>query len=145
MRAHAARRFYRLGVAVISLLSVSDVSVQERLYGQAACFGCGPSNPKGLQLKSYVREGVFVATFRPWPEHDNGVGFLNGGMISTNSGLPQRGGGDVRGVRAGMAVAAGCRPVPCHRQTGCAVLAAGPPCMSRWSCGRCLPLSARRR
>jgi acyl-coenzyme A thioesterase PaaI-like protein len=24
-----------------------------------------------------------VAEFRPWPEHDNGVGFLNGGIIST--------------------------------------------------------------
>src|SRR6266516_2404226 len=66
-----------------SLSSVSDISIQERLYRQAACFGCGPSNPKGLQLKSYARDGVFVATFRPWPEHDNGVGFLNGGIIST--------------------------------------------------------------
>jgi acyl-coenzyme A thioesterase PaaI-like protein len=62
---------------------VSEVSIQERLYRHAACFGCGPSNPKGLQLKSYAREGAFVATFRPWPEHDNGVGFLNGGIIST--------------------------------------------------------------
>jgi acyl-coenzyme A thioesterase PaaI-like protein len=48
-----------------------------------ACFGCGPSNAKGLQLKSYPADGYVVATFLPWPEHDNGVGFLNGGIIST--------------------------------------------------------------
>lgn len=72
-----------VGPGCDSLPPVSDVSIQERLYRQAACFGCGPSNPKGLQLKSYVREGVFVATFQPWPEHDNGFGFLNGGIIST--------------------------------------------------------------
>jgi len=23
-----------------------------------------------------------VATFRPWPEHDNGLGYLHGGLIS---------------------------------------------------------------
>ncbi len=62
---------------------VGDVSIQDRLFPEMACFGCGPSNAKGLQLKSYVRDGVVVATFRPWPEHDNGVGFLNGGIIST--------------------------------------------------------------
>lgn len=59
------------------------MSIQDRLYPQMACFGCGPSNPKGLQLKSYLHDGVVVASFRPWPEHDNGVGFLNGGIIST--------------------------------------------------------------
>lgn len=62
---------------------MNEVSIQDRLYPQAACFGCGPSNQKGLRLKSYPGDGVFVATFQPWPEHDNGVGFLNGGIIST--------------------------------------------------------------
>jgi acyl-coenzyme A thioesterase PaaI-like protein len=62
---------------------VSEASIQDRLYQEAVCFGCGPSNPKGLRLKSYPRDGVIVATFRPWPEHDNGVGFLNGGIMST--------------------------------------------------------------
>jgi acyl-coenzyme A thioesterase PaaI-like protein len=62
---------------------VGEVSIQDALYSQLACFGCGPSNPKGLQLKSYARDGRVVATFMPWPEHDNGVGFLNGGIITT--------------------------------------------------------------
>ena len=47
------------------------------------CFGCGPANPRGLRLKSYVGDGCVTATFMPWPEHDNGLGFLNGGIIAT--------------------------------------------------------------
>jgi acyl-coenzyme A thioesterase PaaI-like protein len=62
---------------------VTDLSIQDRLFPEMACFGCGPNNPKGLQLKSYPADGHVVATFMPWPEHDNGVGFLNGGIIST--------------------------------------------------------------
>ena len=34
-------------------------------------------------LRSYPDEGAVVARFLPWPEHDNGLGFLNGGIIST--------------------------------------------------------------
>jgi acyl-coenzyme A thioesterase PaaI-like protein len=58
-------------------------AIQDRLFPDMRCFGCGPSNPKGLRLKSYLEDGVVVATFTPWPEHDNGVGYLNGGIIST--------------------------------------------------------------
>ncbi len=47
------------------------------------CFGCGPANPKGLQLRSYEDAAGTVADFTPWPEHDNGLGFLNGGIICT--------------------------------------------------------------
>jgi acyl-coenzyme A thioesterase PaaI-like protein len=58
-------------------------AIQDRLFPDMRCFGCGPSNPKGLRLKSYLAEGGVVATFTPWPEHDNGVGYLNGGIITT--------------------------------------------------------------
>lgn len=58
-------------------------AIQDRLFPDMRCFGCGPSNRKGLRLKSYLAQGSVVATFTPWPEHDNGVGFLNGGIIST--------------------------------------------------------------
>jgi acyl-coenzyme A thioesterase PaaI-like protein len=47
------------------------------------CFGCGPANTRGLRLKSYLGDGCVTATFTPWPEHDNGLGFLNGGIIAT--------------------------------------------------------------
>ncbi len=59
------------------------LSIQERLYPDLTCFGCGHANPKGLKLRSYPAGGAVVAAFRPWPEHDNGAGFLNGGIIAT--------------------------------------------------------------
>ena len=58
-------------------------SIQERLYPETTCFGCGLANPRGLHLRSYAQGDVVVATFTPWPEHDNGLGYLNGGIIAT--------------------------------------------------------------
>jgi acyl-coenzyme A thioesterase PaaI-like protein len=60
-----------------------ELSIQERLYPSATCFGCGLANPRGLHLRSYHREGEVVGQFTPWPEHDNGLGYLNGGIIAT--------------------------------------------------------------
>jgi acyl-coenzyme A thioesterase PaaI-like protein len=62
---------------------VQELSIQERLYPQLTCFGCGHANDRGLKLRSYPGDGVVTATFEPWPEHDNGFGFLNGGIIAT--------------------------------------------------------------
>ncbi|MFI5335808.1 MAG: PaaI family thioesterase, partial [Opitutales bacterium] len=45
------------------------------------CFGCGPANPKGLQIRSYVRDGRVVATWRAEPHHQAFPGVLNGGII----------------------------------------------------------------
>lgn len=61
----------------------SGLSIQERLYPSLTCFGCGHANPKGLKLRSFPDEGGVTAQFTPWPEHDNGVGFVNGGIIAT--------------------------------------------------------------
>lgn len=61
----------------------ANPSIQQLLYPGLQCFGCGQANPKGLQLRSYPAEGAVTASFLPWPEHDNGLGFLNGGIIST--------------------------------------------------------------
>ena len=59
-------------------------SLQERYFPDLPCWGCGPANEKGLQLRSYQREdGIVTSLFTPWPEHDNGLGFLNGGIIAT--------------------------------------------------------------
>ena len=63
---------------------MDELSIQERLYPGLACFGCGQANPKGLRLQSYPGEDdEVVASFTPWPEHDNGLGYLNGGIITT--------------------------------------------------------------
>ncbi len=58
-------------------------SIQERLYPDLPCFGCGPANAEGLRLKSFRDGDRYVARFRPWPVHDNGMGSLNGGIIAT--------------------------------------------------------------
>jgi acyl-coenzyme A thioesterase PaaI-like protein len=59
------------------------LSIQEVLYPDIKCFGCGHANPKGFHLRSYREGEVTVAKFEPKPEHDNGFGFVNGGIIST--------------------------------------------------------------
>ncbi len=59
------------------------LSIQERFFPDLTCFGCGPANAKGLRLRSYPKDDGVVATFLPWPEHDNGLGYLNGGIIGT--------------------------------------------------------------
>lgn len=62
----------------------SAASLQERYFPQMRCFGCGPANEKGLRLRSFAAaDGLVTAVFRPWPEHDNGLGYLNGGIIAT--------------------------------------------------------------
>ena len=60
-----------------------EPSIQERLFPTMTCFGCGPANERGLQLRSFPTADGATATFTPWPEHDNGLGFLNGGIICT--------------------------------------------------------------
>ena len=48
------------------------------------CFGCGPENDRGLQLKSYWEDDVAVSTFVPSPHHMAGPPhILNGGIIAT--------------------------------------------------------------
>ena len=61
----------------------SSLSIQESLYPELTCFGCGHANPDGFHLRSYRDGELTVATFTPGLEHDNGFGFLNGGIIST--------------------------------------------------------------
>lgn len=60
-----------------------ELSIQAQLYPDLTCFGCGHRNAGGLRLCSYPGDGCVTATFTPRPEHDNGFGHLNGGIIST--------------------------------------------------------------
>ena len=80
-------------------------SIQQRYFAELTCFGCGPRNEKGLRLQSFPRgDDSVVATFLPWPEHDNGLGFLNGGIIATLL--------DCHSAAAMVLTAAGCGLVP---------------------------------
>ena len=62
---------------------MTELSIQESLYPTLTCFGCGHANPDGFHLRSYRRGDEVVARFTSLPAHDNGFGFLNGGIITT--------------------------------------------------------------
>ncbi len=62
---------------------MQDASIQERLYPGLTCFGCGHASTGGLHLRSYRAPGGATATFVPGMVHDNGLGFVNGGILST--------------------------------------------------------------
>jgi len=48
------------------------------------CFGCGPANPKGLQLKSFpVSATECVAEYKVEKHHQAFEGVVNGGIIGT--------------------------------------------------------------
>lgn len=56
-------------------------SLQETFAPHNACFGCGPANKKGLQLKSIVQDNEVVASWIAQPHHEAFPGILNGGII----------------------------------------------------------------
>jgi acyl-coenzyme A thioesterase PaaI-like protein len=59
------------------------LAIQDQIEGNL-CFGCGPANPGGLQIKSYYSGSEAVCTFRPRPEHAAGPPHvLNGGILAT--------------------------------------------------------------
>lgn len=64
---------------------MEELSLQEKYAPHNACFGCGPSNPQGLKLRSFPKGdgGEVVAEFMPQPYHEAFPGVLNGGIIGT--------------------------------------------------------------
>ncbi len=58
-------------------------SLQDRFAPHNACFGCGPANPDGLQLKSIVHGDEVVCTWQPKTMHEAFPGVLNGGIVGT--------------------------------------------------------------
>jgi acyl-coenzyme A thioesterase PaaI-like protein len=57
------------------------LSLQDQFAPNLVCFGCGPANEKGLQIKSFVEGDKVVATFTPQPHHIAFEGMINGGII----------------------------------------------------------------
>lgn len=57
-------------------------SLQDTYAPNNRCFGCGPANPQGLQIKSFPEgDGLHVvAEWRPQPWHVAFDGILNGGI-----------------------------------------------------------------
>jgi acyl-coenzyme A thioesterase PaaI-like protein len=56
------------------------LSLQDQFAPNLICFGCGPANPKGLQIKSFVDDDRVVAEFQPKEWHQAFEGMLNGGI-----------------------------------------------------------------
>ena len=58
-------------------------SVQERMPGNN-CYGCGPTNPRGMQIKSYWEGDECVCRYMPKPEQCAGPPqYVYGGTIAS--------------------------------------------------------------
>jgi len=62
---------------------MNEKSLQEQYAMANTCFGCGPANPKGLHIRSFVQGDEVVADWKPEPHHEAFPGVLNGGIIGT--------------------------------------------------------------
>jgi acyl-coenzyme A thioesterase PaaI-like protein len=58
-----------------------EQSLQERYAADTRCFGCGPSNPVGLRIRSFIQGGEGVCDFQPATHHEAFDGFVAGGII----------------------------------------------------------------
>ncbi|MEY2562586.1 MAG: hypothetical protein QOH88_779 [Verrucomicrobiota bacterium] len=56
-------------------------SLQEKYAPKNACFGCGPANPDGLYIRSFVQGEEVVAEWQPETRYEAFPGVLNGGII----------------------------------------------------------------
>ncbi len=56
-------------------------SLQDTYAPHTTCFGCGPANAKGLQLKSFAEGEECVAEVRVQKHHEAFAGVVNGGII----------------------------------------------------------------
>jgi acyl-coenzyme A thioesterase PaaI-like protein len=57
-------------------------NLQDKYAPNGVCFGCGPKNTEGLQLKSVPVGDAIVADWKPKPHHVAFGNFGNGGIIS---------------------------------------------------------------
>ncbi|MEL7497188.1 MAG: PaaI family thioesterase [Planctomycetota bacterium] len=58
-----------------------EKSLQDQFAPNLICFGCGPANPQGLQIKSFVEGSKVLCRFMPQPHHRAYEGMINGGII----------------------------------------------------------------
>lgn len=62
---------------------MSGKSLQEQYAPGNACFGCGPANPKGLHIRSFVEGEEVVADWQAEAQYEAFPGMLCGGIIGT--------------------------------------------------------------
>ena len=64
-------------------MSDNNKSLQETYAPSNACFGCGPANPTGLHVRSFVDGNEVVAEWQPGQQYEAFPGVLNGGIIGS--------------------------------------------------------------
>lgn len=61
---------------------MTTAALQDIFYPSNQCFGCGPSNPDGLHLKSYESDDGLVAEWIPEDRYQGPPGVVNGGLMA---------------------------------------------------------------
>jgi len=61
--------------------AMTSEALQDRFSPRGICFGCGPTNDKGLRIKSHVLGDEVVARWRASDHHQAFPGMVNGGII----------------------------------------------------------------
>ena len=62
---------------------MSKKAVQDEFAPNSICFGCGPSNKNGLQIKSYRTNDGLEMEFECEEKHQAFPGVINGGVIGS--------------------------------------------------------------
>ena len=58
-------------------------SLQDQYAAKSICYGCGPANENGFQVKSFVEGDKVIAHWMPKDHHNAFPNVLNGGVIGT--------------------------------------------------------------
>jgi acyl-coenzyme A thioesterase PaaI-like protein len=69
------------GALIYPCSMMNEKSLQETHAPQSICFGCGPANPKGLRIRSFMQGDEVVAQWSAEPHHEAFPGMVNGGII----------------------------------------------------------------
>lgn len=61
-----------------------QLSIQDQIGPENNCHGCGPNNPHGLRIKSYMQGQAAICNFTPQAHHCAGSKeIVNGGIIAS--------------------------------------------------------------
>jgi acyl-coenzyme A thioesterase PaaI-like protein len=64
-------------------MATEELSVQELHAPSSICFGCGPANADGLQIRSFRIDNGLELYFTPQEHHQAFPGMISGGVIGT--------------------------------------------------------------
>lgn len=59
---------------------MDNICLQDTFAPHNECFGCGPANEKGLQIKSIVKGDRVIADWQAESHHEAFPGMMNGGI-----------------------------------------------------------------